>query len=303
NSTGIFHFPQTWPDSAQNIFLQIRLPRIIGAMLVGAALSTAGVLFQGLLRNPLADPYLIGTAAGAGLGAAAAMALPLSLTFYVLGFGIVGIFAFVGALVTVLVVHSIARVGSKTPVTTLLLSGFAVSSVLTAVMSFLMAMSTRMQQIMYWLMGGISVKSWEQLLVVAVLMVVGIALAYVLSPHLNAFALGEDMASHLGIAVEREKVAILAVASLLTAAAVTIAGLVGFVGLVIPHVVRLILGPDHRLLLPVAAVGGGIFLILADTAARTVLAPTEVPVGILTAIVGGPFFIYLLRRNRKEYSF
>jgi len=294
----------TWQPTDETILLQIRLPRVIAGALVGAALASAGVLFQGLLRNPMADPYIIGTSAGAAFGATIAMMLPVSLTF--LGFGLVPIAAFLGALGAVLLVYNLARVGGKTPVVSMLLAGFAVSAMLTAVMFFMVTLSGRtemLQSVYSFLMGSISVSGWRKLVVVAPLAVGGIVAARFLAARLNAFALGEEGAAYLGIDVERDKLLVLALGSLLTAAAVSISGLVGFVGLVVPHAMRLVLGPDHRLLLPAAALFGAAFIVLADLVARTMLAPTEVPLGIITALIGAPFFVYLLRRTRREYAF
>jgi iron complex transport system permease protein len=305
NKVAIFDFPNTWRATDEMIIFQIRLPRVIGGALVGAALATAGVLFQGLLRNPMADPYIIGTSAGAALGATIAMIVPVNLAF--LGFGLVPLAAFGGALATVILVYNLARVGGKTPIISMLLTGFVVSALLAAVVAFLMSISDRLglnlRSVYSFLMGHVSVTGWGQVAVIAPLVIGGIIGARFFAFHLNAFSLGEEGAAYLGIEVERDKILILALGSLLTAAAVSISGLVGFVGLVVPHAARLSLGPDHRLLIPASALAGGVFLIIADLLARTLLAPGEIPVGIVTAIIGGPFFLYLLRRSRREYAF
>ncbi|MEE8470859.1 MAG: iron chelate uptake ABC transporter family permease subunit [Dehalococcoidia bacterium] len=305
NKVPFLDFQPTWLATDETIIFQIRVIRVVAGALVGAALATAGVLFQGLLRNPMADPYIIGTSAGAALGATLAMMLPLGIAFA--GFGLVPVGAFCGALVTVLLVYNLARVGGRTPVVSMLLAGFVVSSMLVAVMSFLIIVSDvlqlRLHSVFSFLMGSISVQDWSQIAVFAPLILGGIALAMFYAFHLNAFSLGEEGAAYLGINVEREKVLILALGSLLTACAVSLSGLIGFVGLVVPHAVRLVLGPDHRLLLPAAALAGAAFLVIADTLARTLLAPTEIPVGVLTAFIGAPFFIFLLRRTRREYAF
>ena len=305
NRVAIFDFPSTWRVVDETIIFQIRLPRVIGGILVGAALATAGVLFQGLLRNPMADPYIIGTSAGAALGATIAMILPINLTF--LGFGLVPAAAFIGALATVIVVYNLARVSGKTPIISMLLAGFVVSALLTAVMAFMMSISDRLglnlRSVYSFLLGNISVTGWGQLAVVAPLIIGGIIGARFFAFHLNAFSLGEEGAAYLGIEVERDKVFILALGSLLAAAAVSISGLVGFVGLVVPHAVRMSLGPEHRLLLPASALAGGAFVVIADLLARVLLAPVEIPVGVVTAIIGAPFFLYLLRRSRREYAF
>lgn len=305
NKLPLVEFQPTWQPTDEVIVFQIRMLRVVAGALVGAALATAGVLFQGLLRNPLADPYIIGTSGGAALGAVLAMIAPVGLAFA--GMGLVPIAAFCGALLTVMVVYNIARVGGRTPVVSMVLAGFVVSAMLVAVMSLLIILSDMLQlklhSVFFFLMGSISAQEWSQIAVIAPFILGGIVAARFFALHLNAFALGEEGAAYLGINVEREKVLILALASLLTACAVSLSGLIGFVGLVIPHAVRLALGPDHRLLLPASALAGAAFLVIADILARSLLAPSEIPVGIFTALVGAPFFIYLLRRNRREYAF
>ena len=305
NKVAIFDFPSTWRAVDETIIFQIRLPRVVGGALIGAALATAGVLFQGLLRNPMADPYIIGTSAGAALGATIAMILPINLAF--LGFGLVPMAAFVGALTTVTLVYNLARVGGKTPIISMLLAGFVVSALLGAIIAFIMSISDRLdlnlRSIYSFLMGHISVTNWGQIAVIAPLFIGGIVVARFFAFRLNAFSLGEEGAAYLGVEVERDKILILALGSLLTAAAVSISGLIGFVGLVMPHAVRLRLGPDHRLLLPASALAGAAFVVIADLLARTLLAPIEIPVGIITALIGAPFFLYLLRRSRREYAF
>ena len=289
-------------DTQEVIIWQLRLPRVLGAAVVGAALAAAGVLFQGLLRNPMADPYLLGTSGGAALTATIALLIPVSVGVF--GFTLVPMAAFAGALVTVLLVYRIARVGPRTPITSLLLAGFATSSMMAAIMSFLMLMNQNtLQRVVLWTMGGISASGWDQLKVVTPLIAFGVVVAFALTHDLNAFLLGEEQAASLGISVERQKFFVMVTGALLTGAAVAMSGLVGFVGLIIPHIVRLIVGPDNRLLLPASVLSGAIFLVLADLLARVVLAPSEIPLGVVTALVGAPFFIYLLRRSKKEYTF
>ncbi len=300
-----FEFPQTWQPASELILFEIRLPRVLGGALVGMALATAGVLFQGLLRNPMADPFIIGTSAGAALGATLALMLPVGVAF--LGLGLVPLAAFFAALATVFLVYNLARAGGRAPIISMLLAGFVVSSLLGAVMAFIMLINDRlglnMHLVFTFLQGRISVSGWEHLAVISPLIIGGIISAHFYAVHLNAFSLGEEGAAYLGIEVERSKLGILALGSLLTAAAVSISGLVGFVGLVVPHAVRLSIGPDHRMLLPASALAGASFVVLADLLARSLLAPLEIPVGIVTAIIGAPFFLYLLRRTRKEYAF
>lgn len=296
------HPTPSWTEQSQAIILQIRLPRVITAATVGCSLALAGTVFQGLLRNPMADPYIIGTSGGAALGATLALLLPVQVVWW--GFTWVPLAAFTGSLTAVLLVYRIARVGPRAPITTLLLAGFATSSLMAAAMSFLMLVSGEtLQRVVLWIMGGVSASGWKQLQAVIPLVALGGLAAYLLAGDLNAFLLGEEQAAHLGVNVERRKLALLMIGALLTGAAVSISGLVGFVGLVVPHVARLLFGPDHRLLLPTAGLLGGMFLVVADLAARLVLAPAEVPVGIVTAVIGAPFFIYLLRRAKRAYEF
>lgn len=304
NGTGLFHFARQWDASTEVIIWQVRMPVVIGATLVGAALAVAGALFQGMLRNPLADPFLIGTSSGAALGATIAFVLPFA-TLYGSDFSLTMVFAFLGALGTVFFVYSIARTGGQTPVVTLLLAGVVVNAVLVALQTLILTLFPReqfqLQALFNWLSGGIQISNWFPLGIVAAVVVVGIALSFCLARGLDSLTLGEESASHLGLHVERYKLLVVVIASCLTAAAVSISGLVGFVGLVTPHVMRLLLGPNHRSLLPASALGGAIFLTLADLLARTVVAPAVLPVGVFTALVGAPFFLFLLRRSKREY--
>ena len=300
------HLEPTWQSTHETIFFQIRLPRAVGGALIGAALATAGVLFQGLLRNPLADPYIIGTSSGALLGATLVIIF-VPTTLFLGGFGIISIAAFLGALGAVFLVYNLARVGGKTPVVSLVLAGFAVGAFFTAVTWFMLSVSGDYQHklgvVFDFLVGAIRVGNWLQIAIAAGLILGGIVLAQFFAFRLNAFSLGEEGAAYLGINVERDKLLVLGLGALLTAYAVCLGGLIGFVGLVMPHAMRLLLGPDHRQLLPAAALAGASFLVLADLGARTIFAPTELRLGILTALIGAPFFIYLLRRHRKEYAF
>ena len=304
NGTGLFHFARHWDSTAELIVWQVRMPVVISAALVGAALSVAGVLFQGMLRNPLADPYLIGTSSGAALGAAIAFVLPFD-TLYGSFFPLTPLLAFVGAMVTVMFVYAIARVGGQTPVVTLLLAGVVINAVLVAFQTLILTLSSHVQftfqALFNWLSGGVAVTDWSPIIMVACIILVGIVFSLMLSNVLDAFGLGEEGAAHLGLHVERYKLLIVVVGSLLTAAAVSISGLIGFVGLVMPHAMRLLLGPRHRLLLPASALGGAIFLTLADLLARVVIAPAVLPVGVLTALVGAPFFLFLLRNSKRAY--
>lgn len=294
-----------WPATDELILMQVRLPRALGAALVGAALGVAGTLFQGLLRNPLADPLLLGTSSGAALGAVVALVLTSAVTVEWLGFSLVALLAFVGALLAVAAVYGLATRGGRTPVVTLLLAGVAVGALLTAAQTLLIVLETTLQQhfgvLYFWFSGAIDVGSWTQLGIVATLLALGLLAALWLAPTLDAFALGEEMAAHLGVRVERRKLLIVGVAALLVAASVTIGGLIGFVGLLAPHACRLLLGPRSRPLVAASALGGAVFVTLADLLARTVVAPTELPLGVVTAFVGAPFFLWLLRSAGQRY--
>jgi iron complex transport system permease protein len=288
---------QNWSDSMETIVLQIRLPRVILAGVVGVALAVAGATYQGLFRNPLADPYLIGVAQGAALGAAIGFILPI--TAPDLAFSIIPIFAAIGALVTVLIVYSLARVGSSIPVTTLILAGVAVGSLLMAMVSYVITISgDKIQGIVFWMMGSFALSQWSEVAIAVPVILAGSALIFMFARSLNIIQLGEDQAKQLGVDVEKLKLLLLTAATLITAAAVSFVGIIGFVGIIIPHAVRLIWGADYRFLLPFSALVGATFLIGADIVSRTV-APSEIPIGIITAVCGAPFFLYLLRKRTK----
>jgi iron complex transport system permease protein len=286
-------------DSA--IILDLRLPRVLGAALVGAALATAGVLLQGILRNPLADPFVLGTSAGGALGAVLGL-----LWGGALGLFTVPALAFVGALLSVYFVWRLARVGAETPVVTLLLAGVVLSAVSGSIITLLQVASDRLQlrlsTLIGLLMGGVSVISWAQLAVAAALVAVAFAVAVYVSHRLDALSFGDDVAGAVGVDTERTKRVVLATSALLAAAAVSLAGVVGFVGLVAPHFVRVLLGPSHARLVPAAALAGAAFLVAADLLARLALAPAELPVGVISGLVGGPFFFALLWRHRAAYQ-
>ncbi len=291
----------TTTKSTQTIILKIRLPRVILGMLVGASLSTAGAVLQGLFKNPMADPYIVGVSAGAGLGAVIAMVLRIDIWFW--GLSSVPILAFLTGLGTTLLVYSIAQRSGYLPMETFLLAGIAIGSVASAMTSFMIMWSKNeiLHGVIYWLMGGLSTSSWDKVRMILPYTCVGILIVLSFSRDLNIMTLGEESAQHLGIDIEVVKKILLATTSLLTAAAVSVSGLIGFIGLIIPHIMRIIIGPDHRFLLPASIITGGLFLALADVGARTILAPIEIPVGIITACLGGPFFAYLLRGKRKMF--
>jgi iron complex transport system permease protein len=294
----LIDIPQTWQTSISTIVLEIRLPRVILAGLVGSALATAGATYQGLFRNPLADPYLIGVAQGAALGAVIGFLLPT--TGYNPSFGIIPLLAFIGALVSTTVVYLLARVGKTLPVTTLILAGVALGALLGSIVSYLIISSgEQMHGIIFWLMGSFSLSQWSELRVVLPYVAVGTVVILLFARLLNVMQLDEEQAQQLGVNVERLKLILLAAATLITAASVSFVGTIGFVGIIIPHAVRLVWGADHRFLLPLSVLTGAVFMILADLVARIILAPTEIPIGVITAICGAPFFLYLLRRRKK----
>ncbi len=289
---------QTWADTSETIVLTLRLPRVLTALVVGLGLSVAGVTFQGLLRNPLADPYVLGTASGAALGAAIGVLLPIQIAW--LGLGLVNILAFIGALVAVTVVYRIAGGGGRSTMTSILLTGYAVGSMLAAGLSLAMYISgAQLRQIFFYLLGSLNGADWQSLLLGLPIVAIGSALILTRARSLNGLLLGDDTALHLGVDVRRERFVLLALASLVTAAAVALAGLIGFVGLVIPHVIRLLVGPNARLVLPLSAIWGAVFLVVADLGARLA---GELPVGIVTAVIGAPIFVMLLRRYRTAYQ-
>ncbi len=290
--------PMTWTPAEEAIVMELRLPRVLTAMTVGVGLAVAGVTFQGLLRNPLADPYVLGTASGAALGAAIAVILPVRAM--ILQFGLLNVLAFVGALGAVTVVYRLSRVGGGGGTTSLLLTGYAVGSLLAAGLAMAMYLSgAGLREIFDYLLGGFAASSWERLAAAAPLIAIAAVAIGLRARSLNALLLGEEAAAHLGIDVRRERAILLGLASLATAAAVAVSGLVGFVGLVAPHVVRLVVGPNARLVLPLAAVIGASLMAGSDLAARLL---GEIPVGVVTAVIGAPFFLVLLRRSRTAYE-
>jgi iron complex transport system permease protein len=293
--------PGSFSTTNEAIILQIRLPRVLAAVLIGAALSSAGVIYQGLFKNPMADPYVLGVSAGACVGAAIAIVFGAGLSFA--GLPLVPTTAFITALATVFVVYNLSRVGSRVSDMTLLLSGIAVSIFLSAVFQVMevLAPNDTMHALVYWTIGGITNITWSSIWSILPFVIVGVVLSYFFTRDLNMIALGEDTAQHLGVNTERTKQILLVLGSLVTAAAVSISGLIGFVGLMIPHITRLIIGPDHRILLPASVVVGAIFLVICDAVARVATGASELPVGVITALTGGPFFIFLLRRKKLSY--
>jgi iron complex transport system permease protein len=285
-----------WPRS-RVILWELRLPRALLGAFVGAALATAGAVFQGLFRNPLADPFVVGVSGGAALGAVGAIVLGLSVPF--LGIAPMAATAFLGGLGAALVVYRLARVRGRVPLPTLLLAGFAVGSLASALLSILLMTHTKnFGDIMLWLMGSLaSTDSWARLAVMVPAAALAFAVAILHARDLNVLLLGEESAQQLGVEVERAKMRLLSAGAIATAGAVACAGIIGFVGLVVPNLARALVGPDHRRLLPVCALGGAVLVAAADLAARSFLPGVELPVGAITAAAGAPFFLVVLRRK------
>ncbi len=289
----------SWPDTVRTIILQVRLPHTALLILTGAALAGSGAAYQGLFRNPLADPYLIGVASGAGLGAVLALTIHWPSTL--LGMYTIPLSAFLGALITILLVYTLARVGRTVPTTSLILAGVVFSSFATALTSLLMIQSdTELRRALSWLLGGAMITGWEPVLVMLPYIALGLGAILVSGHALNVLQFGEEQAQQLGLPIERVKLLIIIFASLTTAAAVAFAGIIGFIGLIVPHIVRMRWGPDYRLLIPLSIIGGASALLLADVLARVVLAPQVIPVGIVTALAGAPFFLWILQRAKKQ---
>ena len=288
------------PRTTDTIVWEIRLPRVLLAGLVGATLAYSGAAYQAVFRNPLADPYLIGVASGAGLAAAAVIVSPLPLTYF--GVSLLTLAAFVGAIAAVALTYSLARVAGTTPTTTLILAGVAVSALAVSATSYLMMANQQdTVSILAWLLGGFNTTGWREMTYILPYTLPAAAVVFVHGRILNVMQLDEAQAQQLGVHVERTKLIVLVVASLAAASAVAVAGIIGFVGLVVPHAGRLLIGPDYRRLLPISALLGAAFLVLADTFARTAVSPGELPVGVVTAFLGSPFFLVLLRRQRKVF--
>jgi len=293
--------PNSILPTTEGIIISIRLPRILAGVVIGAGLAASGVLYQGVFKNPMADPYVLGVSAGASVGAGIAILFGSGLSL--LGFPIVPTTAFIAALATIFVVYTISRVGSRVPEMTLLLSGIAITIFLSAFYAVMQVVSANLQlhALVNWTIGGIANLGWSSVLTITPFIIVGMVISFLFSRDLNMMSLGEDTAQHLGVNTERTKKILLTLGALMTAAAVSISGLIGFVGLMIPHITRLIMGPDHRLLLPASVIVGAIFLVICDAIARILTGAAELPVGAITALAGGPFFIFLLRRKKMRY--
>ena len=286
-------------DTFGTILWNIRLPRTMLIALVGAALAGSGAAYQGLFRNPLADPYLIGVASGAGLGAIIAMSIRWPYT--TLGLFAVPLAAFLASLLTVYLVYTFAHIGRTVPTTNLILAGVAVSSFAVSLTSFLMLRSTgEVRRAIGWLLGGVSLVGWDVTLALIPYLAIGMTVLILTGYSLNLLQFGDDQATQMGLNVRRAKFIIILASSLVTAAAVSFAGIIGFVGLIVPHVVRIWWGVDYRRLIPLSILGGASVLLVADVLSRIVLAPEELPVGIVTALAGAPFFLWVLRRAKNQ---
>lgn len=294
------HTPaSTLGDVYHTIIFDLRLPRMVMLLLVGAALAGSGGAYQGLFRNPLADPYLIGVASGAGLGAIIAMTYGPATTSP--GLYLIPISAFLAALLTVAIVYELARVGKTVPVTNLILAGVAASSFATALTSFLMINATgELRRAVIWLLGGSTLTGWAPVIAAIPYISIGLVMLVIMGHPLNVLQFGDEQAQQLGLRVNAVRIWIVIAATLATAAAVAFAGIIGFIGLIVPHLVRLLWTSDYRHLLPLSIIGGAGMLLICDVIARTVLSPQVLPVGIVTALLGAPFFFWVLRRAKRQ---
>jgi cobalamin transport system permease protein len=290
----LFHGDQTF----RTIFIDLRLCRALLAFLVGAGLSLSGAILQGYFQNPMADPFVVGVSSGASFGAVLCLSLGLA-TVSALGFSLQSVFAFGAGFALVSFVYILSRTQAVFKVETLLLTGIAAGAVASSLTSFLLfRKSDSFEQAVFWLLGSFTLADWRQVGMVAPYLILGLLIAQWLAKDMNLLALGDETAKSLGCPVGRVRLAFLAVSTLLAAVSVSVSGVIGFVGLIVPHWTRIIIGPDHRHLFGLSALTGGTFLVLCDLLARTALSPTELPIGIITALFGAPFFIYLLHRRR-----
>jgi iron complex transport system permease protein len=286
------------PDAV--IIWELRLPRVILVALIGGTLAVAGTVFQGILRNPLADPYVLGVSSGAAVGSALIVITGWGLSL--LGSWSLPLAAFAGAAVSVLLVLRLAQIRKHLQVTSLILAGVVVQAFFGAVLTLIISLSPEeLNRIQFWLMGSLALREWQHVEAVLPFCVGGFALCWLFSRELNLFALGDRSATHLGLSVSQVRLGLILLASLMTGAAVSVAGMIGFVGLVIPHIMRMLTGGDHRTLIPLSLLAGAIFLIWADALARVVLEPRELPLGVITAFVGAPFFAVILRKHQHKW--
>lgn len=282
-------------ELSKNIFI-LRLIRVLLGAVAGAGLAACGAVFQAILRNPLAEPYILGISSGAGLGAVLCAVFLTSAVF-------LPVPAFIGAASTIFLVYNLSRIGGKIPVQTLLLSGVVINTIFSSLILFFIstAKNAILHDAMWWLLGSLQIFDVKLLAVVGALTFLGIFIFWAYSKELNAISIGEEEAIHLGIDVEKVKRLLFIITSLITSALVATCGLIGFAGLIVPHIARLLVGPNHKTLIPAAAILGAIFLILSDAVARVIMRPIEVPIGVITSLLGGPFFLYLLRRSKRVW--
>src|SRR3972149_1537840 len=285
-------------EISRTILFQIRLPRILLAAVVGGSLAAAGGVFQAILKNPLADPYVLGISSGAALGVL--ISLFTQINIMILSFTSTTLLAFAGAIITLYVVYKLSNINGRTPPQTILLVGVMVNAIIFAIILFLTLVidSNQFYKIFFWLFGYISSPDYTSLAIISLFAIAGLIVLLTQAGSINLLTLGDDTAQTLGLDVERVKRRVFIACALLVAAGGSLCGPLGFLGIIVPHIVRLLLGYDYRIILPVSVIGGGIFLVIADTLARTVISPVEIPVGIITALCGGPYFIYLMRRKR-----
>lgn len=297
----LFQVENSWPSSWETILWNLRLPRITLAMLVGASLAVSGATFQGLFRNPLADPYLIGVAAGATLGATIVFLTGVPFVFK--GINVLPIASFIGGTGAVAVSYGIAKKSSDSQIGTLILSGVAIGAFATATASILMLYSEPdLRPVLTWLMGSFIRAQWSHILFLLTYIAPGLTVVFIYSRILNTLQINEEYALSVGVNVNRTKLILILITTMITAAAVSFSGIIGFVGLIAPHVARLLWGNDYRILIPMAAIIGACFLVMADLVARTVVSPGELPVGIITSLCGAPFFLYLLVRSKRSIN-
>lgn len=280
-----------------DILMQIRLPRVLMCLIIGAGLAAVGGVMQGIFKNPLVDSYTLGMSSGAALGAV--ISIVTGISFSIAGISTTGVFAFIGAVATLILVYSLAYKKHKISVNSLLLAGVAVSYFLSSVIAFMMLLSNdNIQHIVFWTMGSLSLTSWNKVAISYITIIPGILALMLYARELNILTMGDEAAQYLGIDVEKLKRILLLISCIIVGSVVSVSGTIGFLGLVAPHIIRLIVGSNNRKVIPYSAILGAILLILADTLGRTLIQPVEIPVGVMTSIIGGPFFIFLLRKQK-----
>lgn len=277
----------------------IRIPRVLVSAVLGAGLSAVGAVMQGIFKNPLVDSYTLGMSAGASLGAV--ISIVAGINIRILGYSSTGIFAFIGAISTLIFVYTLSKTKNIISITSLLLAGVTVSYFLSSIISFIMMLNRKqIEHIMFWTMGSISSSTWEKFIVSSLFIISGILVLCLYSRELNIMSLGEESAHYLGINTERLKYILLFVCSIIVGAVVSTGGTIGFLGLIVPHIIRITRGSDHRKMIPYSAILGASVLMLSDTIGRILIQPKEIPVGVMTSVLGGPFFIILLRRQKRK---